>query len=301
MTQAQGNPQDKNARIARGLAVSGTAVSKKFGRYKKEEGKAVRKADVKEDEVIKQLKDVWGKLEIRHTEIVWGGKLKIEHPDGFLDSSSYDGAVGLIENLSYSPRHVELFSLALVEFRDDPHFKHKAGPLLSALINKGEGKEFRIHTKHMGMLGIEIGISLEKEGTRITIEGDGGLHMGVKEGFGVIRGNTDNTVAYGMKGGKVIVEGSVSPVDGVGFKMKGGEAIVKGDVLGCIGRFMKGGIIRVYGDATQKNVDGRPSIGEDMEGGEIYLYGDYIDDYGTAFDKVIHGKIYHKGKLIVDK
>jgi formylmethanofuran dehydrogenase subunit C len=71
--------------------------------------------------------------------------------------------------------------------------------------------------------------------------------------------------------------------------MKGGCVTVQGDAGNEVGEFMHGGIIIVKGNAGSH-------VGLMMRGGEIHLEGDY-----GGIGYVEHGKIYHKGKLIVDK
>ena len=69
---------------------------------------------------------------------------------------------------------------------------------------------------------------------------------------------------------------------------KGGVLIIEDDISkpGCT---MKGGRLVCHGDAIGL-------VGENMNGGEVHIDGD-IGPIGN----IIHGKIYHKGKLIVDK
>jgi hypothetical protein len=85
---------------------------------------------------------------------------------------------------------------------------------------------------------------------------------------------------------EVIINGSVSSV---GFSMRGGRIIVKGDTFYDVGQSMKGGTIIVEGDS-------QGTIGESMKGGEIHVYGEIGD-----IEDIEGGRIYHKGKLIVDK
>ena len=73
--------------------------------------------------------------------------------------------------------------------------------------------------------------------------------------------------------------------------MKGGSITVNGNAKMQCGNFMKGGTIFLNGDARDI------MIGNFMEGGEIHING----DYESISDEFEHGKIFHKGKLIVDK
>ena len=72
--------------------------------------------------------------------------------------------------------------------------------------------------------------------------------------------------------------------------MKGGELIINGDCVDEVGYVMEGGKITVNGDAGQE-------VGQHMRGGEIHLNG----TYKWISRLVDGGKIFHKGKLIVDR
>ena len=86
------------------------AFGSKFGKYKPEEEKEVRKLTVKEDEVLKQLKAAWKKFKY--------GKV-----EAFDDN--YRNALKLVKCIDYSAKDVERFSLALVEFQDEENFSDR--------------------------------------------------------------------------------------------------------------------------------------------------------------------------------
>jgi formylmethanofuran dehydrogenase subunit C len=86
----------------------------------------------------------------------------------------------------------------------------------------------------------------------------------------------------------IIVNGNAC--NSVGYGMRGGSIIVKGDAGSLIGSRMEDGTIAVNGNAGV-------FIGARMSGGEIHIEG----GHGSIADNIIHGKIFHKGKLIVDK
>jgi hypothetical protein len=90
---------------------------------------------------------------------------------------------------------------------------------------------------------------------------------------------------------KLLVDGTV---DCVGWKMQAGEILVKGDVKEQVGRMMTGGKITVMGFAA---------ISTDMMGGELHLNGEvgWFGGWAEAADLIKHGKVYHRGKLMVDK
>ena len=93
--------------------------------------------------------------------------------------------------------------------------------------------------------------------------------------------------------------------------MRGGEIIIRGDVAGLVGPKMEGGRIDIFGNVTKEALGERSlqrAIGGGMKGGEIHLHGGICkarhiteDAYEDIRTSVIHGRVYHKGKLIIDK
>lgn len=315
MTQAQRNQTARNARTARGLAVSRVAAGKKFGRYKPEKEKATRKADVKEDEVLRQMKKAWTAYE----ETIKDGSYRYDW--------DIDEAMSIIQStvLQYSSKDVEKFSIALAEFQDEEKFYEKAGMFLSVLINNGKDSDYIIHTSHLvwgpnnlgcrnrkniivkGKLGSHAG--REMEGGTIIVEGDVDLSLGfsMKGGRIVVKGNAPYGTGVYMEGGTIIVEGNAG--DTIGSHMKGGTIIIKGNAGSSVGPNMDGGTIIVEGDAgdyvgysfhSYHNYGRSDKLGATgaMEGGEIHILGDVGD---TIYEFIKGGKIYHKGKLIVNK
>jgi hypothetical protein len=86
---------------------------------------------------------------------------------------------------------------------------------------------------------------------------------------------------------ELIVHGSLGVMTAI--SMEGGNLIVKGDVENHCGFYMKGGRVIIEGNAHY-------FVGERMKGGEIHVGG----EIGSIGD-VKAGKIFHKGRLIVDK
>jgi formylmethanofuran dehydrogenase subunit C len=105
-----------------------------------------------------------------------------------------------------------------------------------------------------------------------------------------------------MSGGKIIIEGKINwACDGIANNMKGGELIVKGDAGLSIGYHMSGGRVVIHGNVILQDEcpENFPDlIGEGMTGGEIHINGELE---GIKIGDVVHGKIFHNGKLIVDK
>jgi hypothetical protein len=190
----------------------------------------------------------------------------------FTNSVAVDNAVLLdlfmLKGLEYSAKDVENFSLALAEFQDENAFRDKASVFLSTLINNGKDTDYVIRTSHLGKPLHFLGCDNTKN---ITIEGDVGICCGLEMNSGsiTVNGNTGDYCGSHMQGGSITVEGDAG--DFCGFDMQGGTITVKGDAGGWCGDGMKGGEIHVEGEI------------------------------GNISSESEHGKIFHKGKLIVDK
>jgi hypothetical protein len=216
------------------------AMANRFGRYKPEEEKAVRKAEVVEDETLKQMKKAWKKFKFDHTTVY----------------QMYAAALRAIKPLRCSAADVAKFSIALSEFQWDKiestfgyGFDMKAGVFLSALINKGADSDYVIHTSHFAGKIWLLGSFNTKN---IIVDGDVGACCGELMGRGsiTVKGDAGDWCGVQMKGGSIMVKGSVG--DKCGQEMKGGKIVVEGEIAG---------------------------IGED----------------------IVHGRIYHKGKLVLEK
>jgi len=88
---------------------------------------------------------------------------------------------------------------------------------------------------------------------------------------------------------RIMVNGDVG--DFVGNYMEGGMIVVEGNADKWAGSDMKDGIIKIKGRA-------RECVGRLMQGGEIRVDG---GEYVSPDEDIFKGRIYHKGKLIVDK
>jgi hypothetical protein len=259
------------------------AMANRFGRYKPEEEKAVRKVEVVEDETLKQLKAAWKAFYYQH----------IAHTGIILNSRDdeacygYPRALEIVKRLDYSVSDIENFSIALAEFQGEEYFGRKAGTFLSALMNHCNDKEFVIHTAH---LANEIDSLGYKNTKNITVKGNAGLGVGhhMLGGSITVEGNVDDNAGDSIGDGHITIKGSAG--SSVGNSMSGGSILVEGDVGANCGNRMADGTITVNGDAGR-------SIGEDMEGGEIRIGGDI-----EGISKLMrHGKIFQKGELIFEK
>jgi len=272
---------------------SAVAVGSRFDRYKPEEEKVVRKVEVKEDAVLRQLKAAWKKFDYAH-----------DPETGLTDN--YRKADTEVKRIRYSAKDVENFSLAMVEFQDEEGFSRKAGYFLSALVNNCKDTDYVIHTQHLSQKIDCVGyrntkniivngnvntiFGYEMSGGSITVNGNAGVDAGQRllGGAIAINGNVDGSLGLGMEHGSITVNGDAK--DYGGQLMNGGTIIVNGNVGDNIGFNMAGGTIIVNGNAG--NV-----VGDLMRRGEIHIEG----DYGGLSKRIKGGKIYHKGKLIVDR
>jgi hypothetical protein len=246
------------------------AARKRFRGYKPETERASRKAEVMESEALRQMKDSWKSWRYYPEKTV---------------VRKYSPILQIVDNLQYSARDIEQFSLALEEFQDEEYFPEKAGLMLSALINRGKDSDHVIHIQHLSIPLHYLGYLNEK---KLIVNGNVGKICGhqMRGGSIVVYGNAWFSVGDKMNGGSILIEGNAS--DAVGFGMAGGSIVVKGDSRDQLGLMMGDGSITVKGNA-------RYSVGEEMLGGEIRLEGNF-ENLGKRYG----GKIFHKGKLVLE-
>jgi len=247
------------------------AAGSKFDRYKPEEEKDVRKAEVKENPALVRLLRAYNQLlEMRMEDAPTGPPWD--------EGWAHRYAMALLAlhesgKLVYHPVDVQQFLLALVDLDFVPKggFEKKdklavlgdtLGPFLSVLTNSGRHRGYRLHVDHLDACADEFDNPLIMVGGRNTktleIFGNVGTALGCKMKSGLIRlnGNAGMSLGLGMTGGAIIINGNVGL-----------------------------------------------SLGAGMRGGEIHVNGD-IADFGEGYDvaeQVSHGKIYCKWELVVDK
>jgi hypothetical protein len=260
---------EKQKRVAVADASVATMASR-FGRYKPEEEKTVRKAEVVEDETLKKMKDAW--------------KAANAAVERNLFSDFYDAAIMFVHGMEYGVRDVEKFSLAMVEFEHEERFYQKAGVFLGALINEGKDEDYIIHSSHLACGIDHLGYRNTKN---ITVQGSAGDYCGngMEGGSITVEGDTGGGCGYDMEGGSVIVKGNTD--DTCGYQMKGGSITVNGDAGERCGHEMEGGSVIVNGDAGH-------ACGSLMKGGEIHING----EISTIRGDTKLGKIFHQGELI---
>jgi hypothetical protein len=263
----------------RGIAVPDTpvlAMANRFERYNPETEKAVRKVEIVEDKTLKRMKNAFRKVEYDEEDMA-----------DELVYLTYQDSLRMIKRLHCTASKVEKFNIALAELQEEAGFRGKAGLFLSALINNSKDTEFVIHTNHLAESIEHLGCMNTKN---IRVNGDAGYDIGrsMKSGIIIVKGNANYGVGVLMEGGTITVEG-----DGggeVGVLMQGGIITVEGNAGDWVGMDMNDGTVIVKGDTGE-------NVGDCMKGGVIQIEG----EIGSISDDIGHGKIFHKGKLIVNK
>jgi hypothetical protein len=271
------------------------AARKRFSGYKPEQKRATREAEVKESEALRQMKEAWVSCLPLLPDIPL-----------LVSDDKYNEIYHVVKTLRFTTRDVEEFILALEGFQHRERFSTKAGVFLSALINVGEESNYVIHTQHLEEPLDCLGYRNEKN---IYVKGDAGDGFGLymRGGIIVVDGYGGNGIGHGMENGRITVNGDAGHY--VGVDMKGGDIVVNGSVKVGIGQTMEGGSITIGGEAERElgqfmrdgsiviRGDAGSSVGEAMEGGVIMLEG----RYGSLSVIIKGGRVYHKGKLILDK
>jgi hypothetical protein len=184
------------------------AIGGKFGKFGPEEERSSSKAEVKESEAFRKIMAIW----------------KSDHGFDFMRYKSYYQRIReAIANVRYAAEDVEGFSLALGERQHEADFMMRAGLFLSALINTGSDREFRIHVNYENIA--YLGYNNKKI---IHVKGYAGLRLG-----------------YGMKSGSITVNGDCG--DCLGMNMEGGTITVKGNADTRVAELILGGTLHIHG------------------------------------------------------
>jgi hypothetical protein len=285
-------------------------ADKRFSRYKKQGSESARDADIAEDKAMRMALRVWKSW--RYMNFDYGDQLKD------------------LEKIDYSPEDVQRFCILVKRFEEDEGyaFPRKLVAILNRMMSTSSHQGFELDLNHLeaplvnlcennqkdliirGDVGEYLG--WEMKGGSILLEGQAGEGLGANMGGGsiVVNGPVGDDPGHGMKGGLIVVNGDVIwdrpwGGHGVGKEMSGGKLIINGDAHGHVmqeslrgisqdggvGNGMSGGTIIINGYA-------HGDIGVRMSGGEIHLNG-YYD--GIPKHWISKGRIFHKGKLIVDK
>jgi formylmethanofuran dehydrogenase subunit C len=299
-----------------------TAVSKRFGRYKDEKGKAVRNADITESEGLNQLISLCQGLKIKARK----GQSQEQYDRGRF-YHIYDRIGRSASQIEYLTEDVFAFSLMVERFDGNEGPKLELSAFLSAVINAGRETDYSLslfhtdgdfpflgyrNTKNIIIDGDIGSIGEEMIGGHIAVNGSV-RHTGqfMRDGCIIINGDC-GSLGSQMKGGKIVVKGSVrkgtghgGSYCGIGFDTSGGSIEVAGDcenvanvsqghitVGGDVkkaGMRNNGAIIRIAGSVTEE-------LAKWMWDGEIHVEGEIPRFIGEFHG----GKIFHKGRLVVD-
>ena len=285
---------------------------KKFQGYKSARPIAVMEPKV--DRAVEGMMDVWKKAQARwHLDVQ---QRIYDH---------YSSMVPLVEGFGHSAEQVERFVSFLAEIKKQDRDFSQLGleTFLSLLVNTSRDSDFVLDLRFLPHI---MGIG-QRNSKNVTVLGnvEHGFGNSMESGLLSVKGNCFDGVGTRMTGGKIIVEGySRWTVRGTADRMKGGTVVIKKSCENEIGHCMEGGRIIIHGDLApgyevhlisrehaEKSLDigynmkggeiyilgkAHAVIGDEMEGGEIHLY----DDFNEIGD-VHKGKIFHKGKLIVDR
>jgi hypothetical protein len=262
--------QTRDERIQR--AIPQTQANRRFSRYKKGQHKMVRGISLADDADLREAIRVWHSFE----------------------ACEFEKAEELLVDADFSPEDIRRFCVSAMEFQDEYMFGTKLGYQLGAMINSSSHGRFELDLDHLETTSIYL---CKRNRKHVTIRGDVGQVLGWRMRSGTIHlaGGAEGRLGDHMEGGRIIVSGDAGRE--LGSWMSGGLIVVKGDVGGGwgwamgTGHGMSGGTIIIDGDVTG-------NIGYGMSGGEIHLNGEYDN---IPRKEIVKGRIFHKGKLIVDK
>jgi formylmethanofuran dehydrogenase subunit C len=282
--------------VRRRIEVPDMAARKRFGRYKKEGSSTVRDADVRQDIAgVGTLLRFWedGGRSFDYFSVRSDYALR-----------AYKDNCALAKRLDYTAEDVERFSIILAEHQDVDAFWYRMSGCLSTLIDSGADPEYTIHVGKLLSAPSFLGWRNRKD---LLVIGDVGYSFvsGMTDGSVRAEGLVKDDLAKGMTGGVVEIFGDAG--GGAGIHLGGGEVSIRGSVTKYAAMYMTGGTLTIGGDAGSRlgfamqggvvRVKGNAeSISDDMAGGEVHVDG----EIGSIGD-IKGGKIFHKGKLMVDK
>jgi hypothetical protein len=277
------------------------AASKRFRGYKKEDPKRSSEITV-DNPVIGKLEQLW---------IAFGEKTIVH-----MKYHDFGQLAGEMRLLGISVHDVEAFSLYLEELLPqakpkinfsplntmDEKVSWKAGFFLSAMVEAAEGEDFTLHVSH---LPFELDYLGYRNRKNILVLGDTGKHLAqnMQEGMICVSGDAGDDIGFMMEGGQVIIIGNSE--DDAGHDMRGGTILIEGDAGSRAGNQMRGGNIVIMGDVD-------PNLAQWLCGGEIHVEGslateeklEYLRSFScdaSQVDEVFGGRVFHRGRLIVDK
>lgn len=178
------------------------AIGKRFANHGPEEEKLAGKAAAGAPQ-LEKFRQAWGHFNVEDFLSLRGIMIAPPtvisgqaHPSSEMDRA-YGLAAMLLGRHRPSASDVEAFSVALTEYRNDPHFQAKAGIFLSAMINRGSGRSYFVNAAQLGGSIAYLGM---KNTRRIDVEGDVSYPgVGMQRGCITINGRigTQTTRPYG--------------------------------------------------------------------------------------------------------
>lgn len=270
------------ARMKAACAKRILSARKKFGRYNEESKEEIKTAAFRKDPMVERLARAFEKFTIIQPEC---SVMEPEEVAAFTDVfGKMTDRPAFFTNFTalgiprWSAKDVEKFSLAIPEYRLEHAgknagiagqftYRERMGLFLNELIQRSREKDYRIHVDHhesesLGYVGFQNTKNI------------------------LVLGALGSNVCERMRSGTVTIEGDVD--SNSAFVMKGGQLIIRGNASNNLGLLMENGKVILEGNAGYE-------VGDGMTGGEIHVMGE-IEGIG----EVEGGRIYHKGKLIVD-
>jgi formylmethanofuran dehydrogenase subunit C len=184
--------------------------------------------------------------------------------DNFNIERSYNEAFTLAKVLEYGGDDVANFSRALNFLKDTPHFHTKAGIVLSALINAGEGLFYSVDLRGLGGIS-KLGFRNSKI---IRVLGSLGPHAGTES----------------VLGSTMIVEGDVGYAAAA---WGSGALLVTGNAGDFLGLGMRSGYVEVIGSAGNH-------VGQMLDGGSLYVH----QEMGSL-GNVRNGLVQHGDDILI--
>lgn len=239
------------------------SASSRFGKYKTEEEAIARPNSARAGRELGLLIRIWKCYEGLHGS---------DEMDSVVDDSLSDPLAGsyrlscaLLEGRRFSAQSIEALSIALSGVsRIEEQSAYAYGCFFSALVNLGRASSYRLDVRQNEQPPNALCFKNRKN---VTVLGDIGESGGAR-----------------MESGRVVIEGSAHMP--ICEDMEGGLFVLNGDM--------------------HLDPEGGCIVGDKMNGGEIRLNGNVVgadsDGWvGQIRNRVIHGRIFHKGKLIADK
>jgi len=228
-------------------------ASGRFGHFKPETEKKNRQADIRKGPALKRILEAWHSIDLDSPS----GSLRC----GRATIEIYDTVADRLSGINARQTDIDAFIAYLKVRESDHHDADKAGLFLSALVNTGCQKSYRIDLRGMAQLN-QVAFRNCK---RITVQCYKGEYFASYNAAQVtIRGNVFG-VAIGQTGGKTVVHGDCIHV---ATKLMGGEVIVLGSAEN-VGFMMQGGRVDIKGRVEPVIDENHIQFGEAMEGGEI--------------------------------